>query len=89
MRGSSPKLDHCGGGGPSNRTGTQSSLVVVAHAVVTHQICGSSAAAIQLVGEGVAYLLLSYLEGRETIVNVLVETELIIAHQRWWMMMVM
>jgi hypothetical protein len=39
--------------------------------------------------KGVAYLLLSCLEGHETVVNVLVETRLIIAHQRWWMMMVM
>jgi hypothetical protein len=39
--------------------------------------------------KGVAYLLLSYLEGRETVVDVLVETGFIIAHQRWWMMMVM
>jgi hypothetical protein len=37
--------------------------------------------------KGVAYLLLSSLEGHETVVDVLVETGLIIAHQRWWMMM--
>jgi hypothetical protein len=39
--------------------------------------------------KGVAYLLLSCLEGCETIVDVLVETGFIIAHRRWWMMMVM
>jgi hypothetical protein len=39
--------------------------------------------------KGIAYLLLSCLQGRETIVDVLVETGLIIAHRRWWVMMVM
>jgi hypothetical protein len=39
--------------------------------------------------KGVAHLLLSRLEGREIVVDALVETGLIIAHRRWWMMMVM
>jgi hypothetical protein len=39
--------------------------------------------------KGVAHLLLSRFEGRETVVDALVETGLIIAHWRWWMMMVM
>jgi hypothetical protein len=39
--------------------------------------------------KGVAHLLLSRLEGHETVVDALVETGLIIAHQRWRMMMVM
>jgi hypothetical protein len=39
--------------------------------------------------KSVAHLLLSRLEGRETVVDVLVETGLVIAHRRWWMMMVM
>jgi hypothetical protein len=42
-----------------------------------------------LLVKGVAYLLLSCLEGCEMVVDILVETELIIAHRRWWMMMVM
>jgi hypothetical protein len=42
-----------------------------------------------LLVKGIAYLLLSCLEGRETVVDVLLETGLIIAHRRWWMMMVM
>jgi hypothetical protein len=42
-----------------------------------------------LLVKGVAYLLLSCLEGHETVVDVLVETGLIIAHWRWWMMIVM
>jgi hypothetical protein len=42
-----------------------------------------------LLVKGVTHLLLSRLEGRETVVNALVETRLIIAHRRWWMMMVM
>jgi hypothetical protein len=39
--------------------------------------------------KGVAHLLLSCLEGCETVVDALVETGLIIAHRRWWMMTVM
>jgi hypothetical protein len=38
--------------------------------------------------KSIAHLLLSRLEGREMVVDALVETGLIVAHQRWWMMMV-
>jgi hypothetical protein len=39
--------------------------------------------------KGVAHLLLSRLEGHETVVDALVETRLIIVHRRWRMIMVM
>jgi hypothetical protein len=42
-----------------------------------------------LLVKSVAHLLLSYLEGRETVVDALVETGFIIDHWRWCMMMVM
>jgi hypothetical protein len=42
-----------------------------------------------LLGKGVAHLLLSCLEEREIVVDTLAENGLIIAHRRWWMMMVM
>jgi hypothetical protein len=94
MRGSSPKLDHCGGGG-----GGYSKPILLNRyskfACCCRPCCCNlsnlwviCATTIQLVGEGCC-VSPTCLEGRETVVDVLVETRHIIAHRRWWMMMVM